>query len=162
VLGRNAPGTIGPMAFTLTRDDGLTLSDDRSRLDVDRICTWLATSYWASERDRPTIERSLLHSRPYGVYSPDGVQVALARAVTDDATFAWLADVFVDAAWRGKGVGTWLAGAVIEHLAQLGVLRAVLATRDAHEVYQRVGFYPVRAPSTWLEIDRRPNRPDAE
>lgn len=143
------------MALTLTRDDGLTLSDDRSRLDVDRICTWLATSYWASERDRPTIERSLVHSRPYGVYSPDGVQVALARAATDLAVFAWIGDVFVDEAWRGKGIGTWMVSGLVGHLRGLGVPRFMLATDDAHGVYERVGFTALRRPSMWMELDTR-------
>ena len=84
------------MTYTLTRDDGLTISDDPALLDIDRICAWLAASYWANERDRATIERSIEHSRPYGVYAPDGAQIALARVTTDLASFAWIGDVVVD------------------------------------------------------------------
>lgn len=148
------------MSFILTRDDGLTISDDAARLDIDRICAWLAASYWANERDRATIERSLANSRPYGVYAPAGEQVALARVTTDLASFAWIADVFVDEAWRGKGIGTWLMRALVDDLVALGVPRLVLTTRDAHGVYERVGFGPLRVPATWMEIDTRRNRPD--
>jgi GNAT superfamily N-acetyltransferase len=144
------------MAFTLTRDDGLTLSDDATRLDLDRICAWLATSYWASDRDRAQVERSLAGSLPYGVYAPGGEQVALARATTDEATFAWIGDVIVDEAWRGKGIGTWMMRGVVEHLTGLGVPRLVLATRDAHGVYERVGFEPFRRPDFYMELDNRP------
>jgi GNAT superfamily N-acetyltransferase len=142
--------------------DGLTLSDDRERLDLDRICAWLAESYWANDRDRATIERSLAHSLPYGVYLSTGEQVAVARATTDLASFAWLGDVVVDAAWRGQGIGGWLVASVVEHLGSLGVPRFVLATRDAHGVYERIGFAPLRVPATWMEIDTRATRPSPE
>jgi GNAT superfamily N-acetyltransferase len=147
------------MGFELRRTDGLTISDDRARLDLDRICDWLAESYWASDRERVMIERSMANSAPYGVYTPAGEQVALARAVTDFASFVWLADVVVDAPWRGKGIGSWLVAAVVEHLGGMGVQRFVLATRDAHGVYERIGFEPLRVPATWMEIDNRANRP---
>ena len=136
------------------------ISTDTSRLDLDRICAWLAASYWANERDRATIERSLANSMPYGVYAPGGEQVALARVTTDLASFGWISDVVVDDAWRGKGIGTWLMRTLVDHLRALGVPRLVLTTRDAHAVYNRVGFAPVRVPATWMEIDVRRNRPD--
>jgi len=143
------------VTFTLERDDGLILSDDKSRLDLDRICAWLATAYWADTRDRATIERSLATSRPYGVYAPDGTQVALARAVTDFAVIAWIGDVIVDPAWRGKGIGTWMMRAVVDDLLARGVSRILLATNDAHEVYRRVGFTALRRPERWMEHDIR-------
>ena len=150
------------MQYESTRADGLTISDDRSRLDLDRICAWLATSYWANDRDRATIERSIANSSTYGVYTPEGEQVALTRATTDLASFAWLGDVFVDDAWRGRGIGTWLVESVVGHLRELGVPRFVLGTRDAHEVYRRVGFEPLRVPAIWMEIDVRASRPRPE
>jgi GNAT superfamily N-acetyltransferase len=142
--------------------DGLVISTDPSRLDIDRICAWLAVSYWANERDRATVERSIANSLCYGVYAPDGQQVALARATTDLASFAWIGDVVVDDAWRGKGIGTWLMRTVVDHLRREGVPRIVLTTRDAHGLYERVGFKPLRVPATWMEIDERRNRPDPE
>ena len=97
----------------------------------------------------------------YGVYAPAGEQVALTRATTDLASFAWLGDVFVDEAWRGRGIARWLVGAVVEHLQGLGVPRIVLTTRDAHAVYAALGFGPLRVPQTWMEIDLRATRPNA-
>ncbi len=150
------------MTHFVSRDDGLVLSDDPARLDIDRVCVWLAASYWANERDRATIERSIANSRPYGVYTPDGEHIALARVTTDLASFAWIGDVVVDEAWRGKGIGTWLMREVVDHLAAIGVPRLVLTTRDAHGVYERTGFGPLRVPATWMEIDTRRNRPNPQ
>jgi len=145
----------------LQRPDGLFISDDPGLLDLDRVCAWLAASYWASYRDRATIERSLAGSRGYGVYEADGTQLGLTRVVTDGATFAWLCDVVVDEAWRGRGIGSWLVGAVVEQLRGEDVARIVLTTRDAHGVYGPIGFEPLRVPRTWMEIDVRPTRPTA-
>ncbi|MGR6316739.1 GNAT family N-acetyltransferase [Micromonospora soli] len=142
--------------FTLTRPDGYQISTDPARLDLDRVHHWLSTdAYWALGRGRDTVERAFAGSVGFGVYRPeDGRQVAVARAVTDGATFGWLCDVYVDRAERGRGLGTWLAGAVRDHLAELGVRRIVLATDDAHGVYAKVGFTPVAA-DRWMELDRR-------
>jgi GNAT superfamily N-acetyltransferase len=100
------------------------------------------------------VERSIAASLNLGAY--DGTeQVAYARIVTDSATFAWVCDVFVDASVRGRGVGTWLMRAVVDHLHRLGVYRILLATRDAHEVYARVGFTPLADVGQWMELDTR-------
>jgi GNAT superfamily N-acetyltransferase len=85
----------------------------------------------------------------------------MARATTDLATFAWICDVFVDAAWRAQGVGNWLMREIVAHLRSLGIPRQVLATRDAHEVYRRVGFSPLLVPERWMEIDERAAIPPA-
>ncbi|GAA2218826.1 GNAT family N-acetyltransferase [Micromonospora olivasterospora] len=142
--------------FTLTRDDGYQLSTDPARLDLDLVHHWLSTdAYWALGRDRATVERSFGGSLGFGVYRPgDGGQVAVARVVTDGATFAWLCDVYVDRSVRGHRLGTWLAGAVRDLLAELGVRRIVLATDDAHGVYANVGFTNVE-PNRWMQYDAR-------
>jgi GNAT superfamily N-acetyltransferase len=142
--------------FVLTRDDGYQLSTDPARLDLDLVHHWLATdAYWALGRDRATVERAFAGSLGFGVYRPgDGRQVAVARVVTDRATFAWLCDVYVDRSVRGRGLGTWLAKAARDHLAELGVRRIVLATHDAHGVYAKVGFTNVQ-PDRWMEYDAR-------
>ncbi|MFF5176670.1 GNAT family N-acetyltransferase [Micromonospora sp. NPDC000316] len=144
--------------FSLTRSDGHLISTDPARLDLDLVHHWLSTdAYWALGRDRETVERAFAGSVPFGVYRPeDGRQVAVARVVTDGATFAWLCDVYVDRDARGIGLGGWLAGAVRDHLAELGVRRILLSTKDAHEVYARVGFTPLDAPERWMQLDRRP------
>ncbi|WCN81922.1 GNAT family N-acetyltransferase [Micromonospora sp. LH3U1] len=144
--------------FSLTRTDGHLLSTDPARLDLDLVHHWLSTdAYWALGRDWETTARAFAGSLPFGVYRPeDGSQVAVARAVTDGATFAWLCDVYVDRAARGRGLGGWLAGAVSDHLAELGVRRILLATNDAHQVYAGVGFTPLDVPERWMQLDRRP------
>ncbi|MEU9511009.1 GNAT family N-acetyltransferase [Micromonospora sp. NPDC048170] len=145
---------------TLTRDDGYLLSTDPDRIDLDLVHHWLATdAYWAMGRDRETVVRAFAGSVPFGVYRPDnGRQVAVARVVTDRATFAWLCDVYVDPAERGRGLGTWLAGAIRDHLADLGVRRILLATADAQPVYAKVGFAPLADPHRWMQLDQRSSR----
>ncbi|AXH90232.1 GNAT family N-acetyltransferase [Micromonospora aurantiaca] len=142
--------------FTLTRADGYEISTDPDRIDLDRVHVWLSTdAYWALGRERETVARAFTGSIGFGVYRPgDGRQVAVARVVTDGATFAWLCDVYVDPAERGSGLGTWLAGAVRDHLNELGVRRILLATLDAHGVYAKIGFKPVAA-DRWMELDQR-------
>ncbi|TDB82144.1 GNAT family N-acetyltransferase [Micromonospora sp. KC721] len=146
--------------FSLTRDDGYLLSTDPARLDLDRVHQWLSTdAYWALGRSRESVARAFAGSIPYGVHRvPDGGQVAVARVVTDGVTFGWLCDVYVAREERGRGLGAWLATAVRDHLASLGVRRILLATLDAHGVYARVGFTPV-TPERWMELDRRSVNP---
>ncbi|MDQ2838034.1 MAG: GNAT family N-acetyltransferase [Actinomycetota bacterium] len=150
------------MSFTLSRPDGLTLSDDPSRIELDRCVRWLATSYWASDRTPEQIARSLAGSRVFGVYEPDGTQLALTRAVTDGATFCWISDVFVEDAARGRGIGTWLVGTVVEQLKLEGVPRFLLGTRDAHGMYAKLGFIAPLVPEVYMELDDRPTRPTRE
>ncbi len=137
--------------LTTTNADGYTLSADRSRLDLDRVHAWLSTDvYWALGRSREVVERSFAGSLPFGVYRPDGAQVAVARVVTDSATFAWLCDVYVDRTERGRGIATWMVGAIRDEMARSGVHRIVLATRDAHGVYAKVGFTPFSDARNWM------------
>jgi GNAT superfamily N-acetyltransferase len=122
---------------------------------------WLSTdAYWALGRSRDTVERSVAGSIVFGAYEVAGAheqgrQVAVARAVTDGATFAWICDVYVDPAARGRGLGKRLVGALRDHLNRLGVRRMILATHDAHGVYAALGFTPLAKPEQWMELDRR-------
>jgi len=137
---------------------GYVLTSEPGRVDIDRVHAWLSLeSYWAKGRERAVVERSIAGSRPYSVYTQDQ-QTAFARVVTDEATFAWICDVFVDQHHRGRGLGTWLVDSIVEDFAALGVQRFHLATRDAHEVYRRCGFVPMEGTDRWMEIDRRPTR----
>jgi GNAT superfamily N-acetyltransferase len=144
----------------LRRDDGHEIDTDPARLDVPLIHRWLSTeSYWALGRSAQAVETSVANSLCYGSYAPaGGGQVGFARAVTDQATYAWVCDVFIAADSRGLGLGTWLARSIVADLRERGVPRIVLATRDAHEVYRRAGFADLAVPSRWLEIDVRPTR----
>ncbi len=130
-------------------------SEDPAELDLDRIFDWISQAYWAKGRDRATVERSFANSVPLGGYGPEG-QVAVARIVSDQATFAWLCDVFVDSAHRGRGLGTRIARWAVRWAGQRGIPRIVLATLDAHEVYANAGFTPLTHPERWMQIDHRP------
>jgi GNAT superfamily N-acetyltransferase len=139
------------------RDDGYELDTDTSRLDLPRVTQWLATdAYWALGRSGDVIRRSVEGSLCFGVYAPDGEQVAITRVVTDMTTFAWICDVYVARDRRGNGIGTWMVDRVRRVLGDAGVKRIVLATADAHEVYAKIGFRPLLAPDRWMEIDERP------
>lgn len=130
----------------------LTFVAGTRRLDRDRVHRWLSEeSYWARGRTRDTQEAAIEGSRNYGVYDDKtGVQVAYARVVTDGATFAWLCDVFVDAPFRGQGVGTMLVAGVLADLEPLGLKRIALATADAQEVYRPFGFTELSGPIAWM------------
>ncbi|MHC6628573.1 GNAT family N-acetyltransferase [Streptomyces globosus] len=137
--------------------DGYEISADPSRLDVARIHRWLSEdAYWALGRSREKQEAAIAGSLNFGVYaSASGEQAAYARVVTDRATFAWLCDVYVDPAVRGKGLGGALVGAVRAHLEPFGLRRILLATADAHEVYARQGFEPLAFPQKWMALGQQ-------
>lgn len=133
------------------------LSEDPADLDLDRVVQWITTdAYWAKGRTPETVERSFANSVPVGLYAPDGGQVAVARIVSDRATFAWLCDVYVDPGHRGRGLGTTLAEWAVEWAGRQGIKRVVLATLDAHTVYAKAGFEPLSHPERWMNIDTRP------
>jgi GNAT superfamily N-acetyltransferase len=121
---------------------GFTISTDPARLDLDAIHAELSRTYWAAGVARETVERSIEHSRCFGVYDPAGRQAGFARLVTDHATFAWLADVYVLDVHRGLGLGKALLAAVIAHPSAQAVRRIALRTKDAHGLYARYGFEP--------------------
>lgn len=127
-----------------------TISTDKSRLDIEVIHRFLDTSYWAAGRSPETIRRSIEHSLPFGVYKGDQ-QVGFARVITDYATFAWIADVFILDEYQGQGLGKWLMEVIIAHPELQGFRRWVLATKDAHEMYRRFGFDELKKPERWME-----------
>jgi GNAT superfamily N-acetyltransferase len=140
----------------LRRDDGYEIDTTTDRIDVDLVHRWLSTdAYWAIGRSAQAVATSVANSTCYGVYSPGGQQVGFARAVHDDATFAWICDVYIDRSARGQGLGTWLAQSIVDHLQGRGLPRLMLATADAHEVYRKAGFAELLRPSRWMEIDHR-------
>ncbi|MGW0768042.1 GNAT family N-acetyltransferase [Streptomyces sp. NPDC002676] len=132
--------------------DGYEFSADADRVDVERVHGWLSNdAYWAIDRPRDKHERAMASSINFGVYATaSGEQVAYARVVTDLALFAWLADVYVDPSARGKGLGTALVGEIREYLRPYGLRRILLATADAHGVYQKLGFRPLDRPGEWM------------
>jgi GNAT superfamily N-acetyltransferase len=118
----------------------LTLSSDKTKLQLDVVHGWLSQAYWSPSIRSDVVAKAFANSFSVGAYLPDGQQVAVARAVSDGATFAWLCDVFVADAYRGRGV----AKQMTQHLLALPELQTLrlwlLGTRDAHEVYRAIGF----------------------
>ena len=134
--------------------NGYEISNDRERLDVDAIWSFLHSAYWSPGVPRDVVERSIARSLCFGLYAPDGAQAGFARVVTDGATFAWIADVFVLDPHRGRGLGVWLMETVLAHPDLQGLRRIVLATKDAHELYERFGFVPLPTPERWMSVLR--------
>jgi GNAT superfamily N-acetyltransferase len=137
------------------RRDGLLVSTDPARLDFEAVHAWIAHSYWAAGIPRETMQRALAGSLCFGLYE-DGRQLGLARVITDGATFAYVCDVYVDDARQRGGLGTWLMECVHQHPSLQGLRRWALITRDAHNLYQRVGYAPIARPESWMER-HRPN-----
>jgi GNAT superfamily N-acetyltransferase len=127
------------------------ISTDPARLDVPAIHAYLsASSYWALGRPLDVVRRSIDHSLPFGVYHGTA-QIGFARLVTDYATFAWLADVFVLPEFRGQGLGKWLMEVIVAHPRVQGLRRWLLATKDAHGLYAQYGFTPLHSPERWMD-----------
>ena len=133
------------------RDGDLEISADPARLDLDVVHGFLATSYWAAGIPRATVERAIEHSLNFGLYL-NGTQVGFARFVTDRATYAYLADVFVLEALRGQGYATRMVAAALTHPDLTGLRRLMLATTDKHRLYARFGFVPLAHPERFMEI----------
>ena len=132
------------------RDD-YEISTDRARLNIDLIQDFLCNqSYWATGRSREVVVRSIDNSLPFGIYR-GSEQVGFARIVTDYATFAWVADVFVLTEHRGQGLAKWLMEIIIAHPQLQGFRRWVLSTKDAHDLYKQFGFINLHRPERWME-----------
>jgi GNAT superfamily N-acetyltransferase len=127
------------------------ISTDRSCLDVELIHDFISNqSYWGEGRALEVVQRALDNSLNFGLYS-DKQQVGFARVVTDYATFAWIADVFVLSEHRKQGLSKWLLEVILSHPQLQGFRRWVLATKDAHSLYERFGFIPLHRPERWME-----------
>jgi ribosomal protein S18 acetylase RimI-like enzyme len=137
------------------KKDGLLVSTDPARLDVDAVHAFLTRSYWAAGIPREVVERSLRNSLCFGLYE-GGKQVGLARVITDHATFAYLCDVYVLESHRGRGLGRWLMSCVMAHPEMEGLRRINLVTRDAHALYRPFGFVTPPQPENYLEL-RKPD-----
>ncbi|RZU60831.1 GNAT family N-acetyltransferase [Zhihengliuella halotolerans] len=127
-------------------------SNERHKIDRALVHQWLSeSSYWAAGRPRSVQDAAIDASLNYGVWREDsGEQVAYARVVTDSVTFAWLCDVFVLPEVRGLGIGKTLIAGVVADLEPLGLRRTLLATADAHGLYEQYGFAELPVPSQFL------------
>jgi N-acetylglutamate synthase-like GNAT family acetyltransferase len=127
-----------------------TISTDPARIDLEVVFAFLTASYWSPGIPRDTLKRAIQYSIPFGVYDGSG-QVGFARVVTDRATFAYLADVFILPEYRGRGLSTWLMEVILAHPDLQGLRRFCLLTRDAQGLYARYGFRPLADPSRYME-----------
>lgn len=132
------------------------ISSERERMDVEAIHAFLTRTYWARGIPRETVQRAIDHSLCFGVFQGPA-QVGFARVVTDQATFAYLADVYLLDEHRGQGLARRLVQAVLAHPRLQGLRRWLLVTRDAHALYRPHGFQAVAHPDRIMEI----HRPDA-
>jgi GNAT superfamily N-acetyltransferase len=133
--------------------DGYVVSTDPDRLDLVSMHCFLRATYWCRDIPLEVLKRAVTGSLCFGLYHGTD-QVGFARVVTDQATFAYLCDVYVIDAHRGRGLGSWLMEIVCGHESLQGLRRFVLVTRDAHRLYERYGFRPLAQPDRYMEVFR--------
>ena len=127
------------------------ISTDRTLLQIEAIHHFLSQeSYWAQNRTMEQTLTAIKNSLPFGVYTGEN-QIGFARVVTDYATFAYLGDVYILEEFRGRGLSKWLMEVIVGHPELQGFRRWVLATRDAHTLYEKFGFHALVHPERWME-----------
>ena len=132
------------------------ISTDPTRLDLDVIHNFLTNCYRAKGIPRDVVARSIEHALCFGIYDGGGAQVGFARVISDFATIAYLGDVFVLESHRGRGLSKWLMECVMQHPSLQNLRRWILLTRDAHGLYARSGFTPLKTPERYMEL-HQPN-----
>jgi GNAT superfamily N-acetyltransferase len=133
------------------RRDNFLISTNREKLDRTVIHRFLESSYWASGIPRKIVDRCIENSLCFGLYDGDS-QIGFARVISDLSTFAYLADVFVLEAARGRKLGIWLIETIMAHPQLQGLRRWMLATADAHGLYRKFGFRQLSRPERIMEI----------
>jgi len=131
---------------------GYKISSETSDMDISAIHQYISRSYWASNIPISTMKKAIENSLCFGVFTDAGEQIAFARLITDSATFAYLADVYVLEDHRGKGISKWLMDCIVKHPDLQGLRRMALATSDAHGLYEQFGFTPLKSPDTFMEL----------
>lgn len=132
--------------------EAFSITTDKTKLSVEYIHQYLSTqSYWAPQIPLHTVQRSVEGSLCFGVFYHEQM-IGFARVITDNATFGYLADVFIDEAFRGQGLSKWLMEVIVQHPNLQGLRRFMLATRDAHGLYRQFGFSDLTYPERWLQI----------
>ena len=133
--------------------DGFTVSTDPALIDLDMVHGYLTTSYWAEGVTKDLMHNAIEHSLNFGLYEGKR-QIGFARVITDRATYAYLADVFILEPYRGRGFSKWIMQCVISHPELQGLRRWGLVTRDAHGLYKQFGFTPLKNPERFMELHR--------
>jgi GNAT superfamily N-acetyltransferase len=145
--------TQSTFSYFERRRDRFLISTDPERLDIDAVHQYLARSYWAQNIPREIVAKSIARSLCFGLFDEQR-QIGLARVITDAATFAYLCDVYVLEDYQGQGLGKWLMEAVCAHPDLQTLRRFSLATRDAHGLYEKFGFTPLKRPENQMELVR--------
>ena len=127
------------------------LSTDPSRLDLVDIHAFLSKSYWGKHRPRDVFETAVKNSLCFGVYRGKR-QIGFARVITDYASFAYLADVYILESYRGRGLAKWLITSILSHPELKPVRRWLLTTRDAHKLYRGCGFSELQEPEHHMQL----------
>jgi GNAT superfamily N-acetyltransferase len=147
--------TMTAAEYTEYTKDNFSISTNQGRLDIETIHNFLTNAYWSKKIPRSIVEKAIRHSLCFGVYDDStGAQIGLARVVSDCATFAYLADVFILESYRGRGLSKWLMQCVLTHPELQGLRRFMLATLDAHGLYHQFGFDPLEFPERLMAIVR--------
>ena len=136
---------------------GVYASDDRDKMDIDFIYNNLKTLYWALNLTRENLVGRMMNSMCFGVFIGER-QIGFARVITDYFSFAYLADVFIDENYRGRGLGKWLVNMILAHPDLQGLRRIMLATRDAHKLYEQLGFIAMPNPDRYMVYNPQPNK----
>jgi GNAT superfamily N-acetyltransferase len=145
---------VGGIVTHISRERGsFRISTDPLSVDVDAVHAYLSRSYWAAGIPREVVARSIPLSLCFSLFDAER-QIGFARAVTDRATFAYLCDVYVLEEFQRRGLGTWLMEVVVSHPDLQGLRRFLLATKDAHGLYQKFGFTPIARPEIFMDISR--------
>jgi GNAT superfamily N-acetyltransferase len=131
------------------------ISTDKSKIDIVYVHEFLSQSYWSPGVDISVVKKAMKGSLCFGIYNNDNQsfadrQIGYARMITDKATFAYLADVFIDENYRSKGLGKWLIEMILAHPELKGLRRILLATKDAHKLYEQCGFTPINNPERYM------------
>jgi len=132
--------------------EGYEISSNSQDMNLEVVHGFISRTYWAKGIPIATMQRAIENSLCFGVFTSMGEQIGFARMVTDSATFAYLADVFIHEDHRSKGLSKWLVQTIMEHPNLQGLRRMVLATADAHELYRRVGFTALAKPEIYMEL----------
>lgn len=132
------------------RRDDFVVTTDPARADLDAVHAFLTQAYWSPGISKDVLRRAIAGSIPFSLYAGDRL-AAFARVISDGATIAYLGDVFVLPEFRGRGLARWLMECVTAHPDLQGLRRWILLTRDAHGLYEKIGFTSIRAPERWME-----------
>ncbi|TMI98211.1 MAG: GNAT family N-acetyltransferase [Bacteroidetes bacterium] len=131
--------------------DRFYISTEKEKMDIDLVHSFLTRSYWAEGISKEIVQRSIDGALCFGVFYQKK-QIGFARMITDKATFAYLADVFIIEEYRGLGLSKWLMEVIMSYPGLQGLRRMMLATRDAHELYKKFGFTPLNNVDRWMHI----------